>query len=110
MRISDWSSDVCSSDLIDRQSDRRAGGRSNTRQAAARRARIDVGRGRLDGGRRGAAVAVRAASGSGGARDAAALDACLQVGRASCRERVCQFVYVLVVPVSVTNKTKQNQR
>src|SRR3546814_10081100 len=52
MRISDWSSDVCSSDL-------------------------------------GAAVAVRAASGSGGARDAAALDACLLVDR---RDRACRDV------------------
>src|SRR3546814_13527843 len=31
--------------------------------------------------------------------------AVLEIGRASCRERVCQYVSISVVPVSVTKKT-----
>src|SRR3546814_15230045 len=31
-----------------------------------------------------------------------------QIGRASCRERVCQYVYVTVVPVSLKKKTTTN--
>src|SRR3546814_12729827 len=31
-----------------------------------------------------------------------------QIGRASCRERVCQYVYILVVAVSLKKKSKQS--
>src|SRR3546814_2834640 len=70
MRISDWSSDVCSSDL---------------RQDLARRLGIE---------RRGRLVAEQ----DGGLRRQRASDADAlllpagQIGRASCRERVCQYV------------------
>src|SRR3546814_15958049 len=30
----------------------------------------------------------------------------VEIGRASCRERVCQYVYISVVAVSLKNKTK----
>src|SRR3546814_9007724 len=30
-----------------------------------------------------------------------------EIGRASCRDRVCQYVYILVVDVSLKNKTTQ---
>src|SRR3546814_18524585 len=33
----------------------------------------------------------------------------LQIGRASCRERVCQYVSISVVAVSLKKKSKQNQ-
>src|SRR3546814_6462661 len=76
MRISDWSSDVCSSDLADARAigeERPARGgelfaRPVRRLRHARRARRGVSRG---GGR---------------SREDH------QIGRASCRERVCQYV------------------
>src|SRR3546814_17268043 len=34
----------------------------------------------------------------------------LQIGRASCRERVCQYVYISVVAVSLNNKNKTTSR
>src|SRR3546814_7408683 len=61
MRISDWSSDVCSSDLH-------------------RRARRQVRRSRED---------LRRQERSGADRSRSAH---VQIGRASCRERVCQYV------------------
>src|SRR3546814_4516546 len=61
MRISDWSSDVCSSDLQGRQRALERGG------GGGLRARAD-GPGRPAG------------------------HCGLQIGRASCRERVCQYV------------------
>src|SRR3546814_3934399 len=76
VRISDWSSDVCSSDLaldvgIDGQHQVRAGHRLAHRlddlEEAARGVALD------------ALHSVRAAQ-------------LLQIGRASCRERVCQYV------------------
>src|SRR3546814_12185520 len=93
MRISDWSSDVCSSDLK----------------------RLPVRADRGDVGGRGAAVGQRPQCGVGeGATDAhvefgdrveryprrvlAELD---QIGRASCRERVCQYESIAVVDVSL---------
>src|SRR3546814_13177006 len=33
-----------------------------------------------------------------------------QIGRASCRERVCQYVYISVVAVSLKNKNKNNNK
>src|SRR3546814_3080693 len=86
MRISDWSSDVCSSDLLD-------GVALVRRQAFA------------DGGRIGAAAPVAGdelrhqAEALGEAlpqgREVAGLvhqHAVAEIGRASCRERVCQYV------------------
>src|SRR3546814_4600018 len=74
MRISDWSSDVCSSDLFDAAGDR---GRQDVevegRHAAAR-------------ARRAGAPAVQQDKGAVGAQTAK------EIGRASCRERVCQYV------------------
>src|SRR3546814_5281703 len=69
MRISDWSSDVCSSDL----------GRRRPAGPARRRARRAPPRGVRQTPR--AARTVRARLGRGA-----------QIGRASCRERVCQYV------------------
>src|SRR3546814_5000071 len=71
MRISDWSSDVCSSDLADRIEADYAAGIASAQESA--RAKLDAARGSA----------------------AAALDAKLaqsKIGRASCRERVCLYV------------------
>src|SRR3546814_7222887 len=85
MRISDWSSDVCSSDLI-----------SSCRSNLARKLRASSGRGALRRGRRlhTALDAQWHARGSDRRCGAAmgGLHLCLKIGRASCRERVCQYV------------------
>src|SRR3546814_16947305 len=107
MRISDWSSDVCSSDLLPAGRRTAGGGRVARHRAAARR---DVqGRPLAQGNPGGVrfppavgdgqpAVALR---GMGGAR--AAGD---QIGRASGRESGCQYVELSVVAVSLKKKTK----
>src|SRR3546814_9501041 len=85
MRISDWSSDVCSSDLrlafdTRRRRRLRPDGGSGDRKGQARRIPGDLGR--RD---RRLAEAVAADSRSG-------LAPAVEIGRASCRERVCQYV------------------
>src|SRR3546814_12649534 len=102
MRISDWSSDVCSSDLRvaghgrgptarrrppqrDRPSPPRGG---DVRRAAARR---------HGGGRRHPLPALLLLPSRPN-----------EIGRASCRERVCQYVEISVVAVSL--KTKNNKQ
>src|SRR3546814_4132014 len=78
MRISDWSSDVCSSDLAGGAE--RAGGGGNTDPGVVHRPLR-----RRAGG---------AAAGQPRLRPAARADRpgpCVQIGRASCRERVCQY-------------------
>src|SRR3546814_1512630 len=83
MRISDWSSDVCSSDLA---------------------------------GRAGFFDDAGYPTGSGwdevdfpniGDQHAYALE---EIGRASCRERVCQYVYISVVAVSLKKKKSNSMR
>src|SRR3546814_6395438 len=74
MRISDWSSDVCSSDLVAGGLDRPSGGR-------AAPSLLRGGRHRRRGRR-------SEREGRAGARRAADRE----IGRASCRESVCQYV------------------
>src|SRR3546814_19307346 len=104
MRISDWSSDVCSSDLVARGAvaARQFGGDVVPRQATlgkqdgevedevgglAGQRGIVLGERRDDGLDRFLAELLRdlAAALGGEARD-------IEIGRASCRERVCQYV------------------
>src|SRR3546814_10014452 len=66
MRISDWSSDVCSSDLCRRASSSASSGAPSTKTSSAPKERI-------------------AASFAAGAEGT-------KIGRASCRERVGQYV------------------
>src|SRR3546814_6493476 len=73
LRISDWSSDVCSSDL---------------NGAIVARRRPGVLRDHADGIRKSARS--------------------LQIGRASCRDRVCQYVKISVVGVSLTQIINTN--
>src|SRR3546814_20968602 len=95
MRISDWSSDVCSSDL--------------------RGAGADEGQDRFQNHRRGADIGALDQKGCHGVRqDVAQKDApegrarcdrsVDEIGRASCRERVCQYVSISVVAGSVKKK------
>src|SRR3546814_3848091 len=88
MRISDWSSDVCSSDLTDAEE-----GRAAVDRVIARL----TGLGLLDDARY-ARERVRSllARGNSAAMIRARLSAKAvpsgQIGRATCRERVCQYV------------------
>src|SRR3546814_1681599 len=85
MRISDWSSDVCSSDLgaVDISGGVRVGGAVNaiSKDASATAMRIGAGASvpeiRVSG-------KIEATTGGKAAGD--------EIGRASCRERVCQYV------------------
>src|SRR3546814_14825468 len=74
MRISDWSSGVCSSDLALRYAD-------STNEV---RLKIKLSQG----------------------GDAHSLSAGMEIGRASCRERVCQYVSISVAAVSLKQQTK----
>src|SRR3546814_13957659 len=92
MRISDWSSDVCSSDLI-------AIGDADPRLVMRGVIEADVV---ADGG-------VRPWIACGGlrlCRPRHQREDRAQIGRASCRERVCQYVSISVVAVSLKKKTK----
>src|SRR3546814_9906382 len=98
MRISDWSSDVCSSDLdavlaqrVQHWIDLRGGEHKvagNRRLATAGRLKVDCD-GRSHRHRQLHAAVARCL----GTRDAERIDAATdQIGRATCRERVCQYV------------------
>src|SRR3546814_16714489 len=101
MRISDWSSDVCSSDLVE--------GVPVHDLEPVLLQRLDVCR----------ADQVIAVDGSGAQRVGTSLrlldrhDHGLgdlgQIGRASCRERVCQYVWISVVAVSLKKKKKTKE-
>src|SRR3546814_4669902 len=82
MRISDWSSDVCSSDLI--------------RQLAHDRNRaddlVDALALHAHGHHERADLRIRALAGHDFAHHVAHLVGTQEIGRASCRERVCQYV------------------
>src|SRR3546814_11479557 len=88
MRISDWSSDVCSSDLADRARQGRE------LYPAAGQGRSDAVRHRGDPGRWPGHLRRRCGD--------AVLDS--EIGRASCRERVCQYVEISVVAGSLKKK------
>src|SRR3546814_2700953 len=74
MRISDWSSDVCSSDLSGTLMQQLADMRGELRQLA------DAAATRLSQTRSATGARILAIMGG------------VQIGRASCRERVCQYV------------------
>src|SRR3546814_11957249 len=112
MRISDWSSDVCSSDLLafstehgvprsfSVTSTRPIEGKSTTCLALA----TTLSRGGkrvilIDGDMRNPSV-----HHLGGVRHDRG-----QIGRASCRERVCQSVAISVVAVSIQKKNKRQK-
>src|SRR3546814_14631809 len=98
LRISDWSSDVCSSDLAGGERERSTSGRCPRppRRLRARPRRQFPGRvGEIGGHRR------RARSGPVDRRTTRR-----EIGRASCRGRVCQYGLISVVAVySKKNKT-----
>src|SRR3546814_20714653 len=90
MRISDWSSDVCSSDLAAQH--KRSADQGSQGLHGRPAYRPAGGQGFDPGGR-------PADGGQGDLRRS--VPARYQIGRASCRETVCQYVYILVVSVSL---------
>src|SRR3546814_11083157 len=109
MRISDWSSDVCSSDLTPGCATRfgPSGGRGLAWSDQIGSVRI------LRPAACTSTVACptqvatmpRGAAKAGG-RDGLTATMSGQIGRASCRERVCQYVYISVVAGSLQKKKK----
>src|SRR3546814_18333670 len=99
MRISDWSSDVCSSDLL-RESEERYRLASHATNDVIwdwshRTDRIEWGNGAVSEQHHEEHPTVQ--HGNAG-----------QIGRASCRERVCQYVSISVVAVSLKKKNNIN--
>src|SRR3546814_17636826 len=94
MRISDWSSDVCSSDLVssEERADTRLGRPSQTdrrNEFMPQKVRGVIARSK------GAPVEM----------ETVIIPDPGQIGRASCRERVCQYVSISVVAVALKTKT-----
>src|SRR3546814_4328477 len=90
MRISDWSSDVCSSDLQARVEQRQRADERHL-EHEDRRADIDRGMDEPDQQRR-HRLSDQNLEGAE-RRDEQLLEGAeLEIGRASCRERVCQYV------------------
>src|SRR3546814_18722419 len=87
MRISDWSSDVCSSDLRELRGPGQQGGRAFERRDAEHCTTVRY------------AISRRRTARSSCARRRGA-----EIGRASCRERVCQYVLISVVAVTLKKK------
>src|SRR3546814_19248055 len=94
MRISDWSSDVCSSDLA-------LPHHGCDHGHAQRQARLGRAGDRL---RLAALFRFHAGKSAGGVDEGDHRQAELEIGRASCRERVCQYVKISVVAVSLKKK------
>src|SRR3546814_17991316 len=96
MRISDWSSDVCSSDLLSSEDE------SRDTQGEGRR-----GEQHHQGGDD-AVGPLHFALPSSVRMAARRSSRCCstKIGRASCRERVCQYVEISVVAVSLTKTNR----
>src|SRR3546814_16236418 len=84
MRISDWSSDGCSSDLAE------ADAAESNRSAALAPRPVDQHRD----------------LGAPGGEQLQEAEGALPIGRASCRERVCQNVSIAVAAVSLKKKSR----
>src|SRR3546814_14605127 len=114
MRISDWSSDVCSSDLmgVAEPAHREDRSRRDQRQAASA---AEVGVELRDAPRAGGPLdgkgrAVEMLFGPSLACDVAddhGTPVPGKTGRASCRERLCQYGVISVVAVLLTKKKKK---
>src|SRR3546814_17663002 len=101
MRISDWSSDVCSSDLLGRLFDSLSG----LNLTAGARYTFDSTEGHAHINQTALGVLTTVDT----AYDASVKDQALtytlgQIGSAACRERVCQYVELSVVALSLKKK------
>src|SRR3546814_20406929 len=101
MRISDWSSDVCSSDLCSQRLDATDPAQNELRSAPA-----DYHRGCTWIN---AAKPVRRSQGAWFKTVTHnTIRRTVTIGRASCRARVCQEVYISVVAGSLKNKQRKD--
>src|SRR3546814_16207734 len=119
MRISDWSSDVCSSDLAIPRKLTFTGSTATGRKVMASGAN-DLKRVTLELGGNDPAVILDDADISAIADElfwgafanngqvCVAIKRIYEIGRASCRERVCQYVYISVVAVSLKKKKQSS--
>src|SRR3546814_5298605 len=103
MRISDWSSDVCSSDLFGPRStqslrDGPGDAACTTGDNGTLTLQVELVHGDAPISKSGAATRSSRASRH--------YILHLEIGRASCRERVCQYVSISVVAVSLKKKNK----
>src|SRR3546814_16351835 len=99
MRISDWSSDVCSSDLQGVVSFIESGWRRMPAfTPAACRIRFDL------------RLSPRTSAEEADSAVDMQLQTIAEVGRESCRERVCQYVKNRVVPVTLKTKKNHNRK
>src|SRR3546814_20817510 len=96
MRISDWSSDVCSSDLLRRRQQLilAEGGHQRLARGVMTGIAAAVGDRLLDGSQIAAPQPVVVIE---------------EIGRASCRESVCQYVSISVVAVTLKKKLYTQQ-
>src|SRR3546814_13085310 len=101
MRISDWSSDVCSSDLVG------SAGSDEKCRWLLDEAGVDAAVNYKTCGDLEAAVAEHCPDGIDVYFENVGGDH-LEIGRASCRERVCQYVSISVVAVPLTKNRKIN--
>src|SRR3546814_19837195 len=96
MRISDWSSDVCSSDLA-----------AQLNQQTQRHATVIFPYCRPETARNPLLMAPSTHAPIAAIATAPGRDG-LEIGRASCRDRVCKYVSISVVGVSIQKKTIEN--
>src|SRR3546814_15863323 len=97
MRLSDWSSDVCSSDLS-----------QASRQDLVRQARLgDAGRVVMGQDQRRRVMRQRSLDHLARVHAGNVEGTMEKIGRASCRERVCQYVSISVVAVKLKKKDKK---
>src|SRR3546814_13334876 len=107
MRISDWSSDVCSSDLPGQEVASRARiGAARMRVADGDGEKLQEPQPRAVVGRRDQRRQGQRGRGKGGELSHYPSP----IGRAACRESVCQYVSTSVVDVSFTQKTTMGRR
>src|SRR3546814_12956200 len=111
MRISDWSSDVCSSDLGILVGGYQAG---PFLSEIPRRERVIGSRGARPSRRsnqRGSACRIAVADRTSGEnrRNTRAGGLQSEIGRASCRERVCQYVWISVCAGQLKKKREKRQ-
>src|SRR3546814_16311692 len=107
MRISDWSSDVCSSDLTQSHKDRIEGGKGQDRRQCDEDRPDDPFHQSMSVRRLGRSRKRKADIEDPPPRPAPRLrigDRRFEIGRASCRERVCPYVCISVVAGSLKKK------
>src|SRR3546814_7938391 len=92
MRISDWSSDVCSSDLLDALADGLHHFQIDAEQVVAAHPRLAGDPGGDDDDVGAGDVGIIIGAGDLRVKALNRADLRQEIGRASCRERVCQYV------------------